>query len=235
MAKRLWRLFWLTVLVGHGILALAWWGLSPGGFRLDHPRFWTNRVAPPLVLGLSIAALAALRQERLAVLRILLPAWAAAWAAGAITLRIAFPVTMVRLWLVPLAAATAMGMAAIRPWRGPGERRWRPERSCWRSHPPWPVRPRSERCALRRSRRIPGTTRSLPSKSSPGIRLERRRGASDSIRGRWSRRMMVRSRPASLRSPSRSNLSDIPQRFPGRIADGPGPRPGARRPRASVS
>src|SRR5262245_41638384 len=97
MATRLWRLFWLTVLVGHGLLALAWWWLQPGGFGMSHPRFWSNAVAPPLVFGLSITTLAALHQERMAALRLLLPAWPAAWAAAALTGRMLFPITLARL------------------------------------------------------------------------------------------------------------------------------------------
>ncbi len=124
MTKRLWRIFWLLVLVGHGLLAVAWWGLSPGGFGLVHPRFWSNRLAPPMVLGLSIVSMVALRQDRRAWLRLLLPVWPAAWAAGAIMLRIVFPITMERLWIVPLAVASAMGIAAVRPWQAPDERGW---------------------------------------------------------------------------------------------------------------
>src|SRR5262249_20307714 len=124
MAARLWRLFWLTVLVGHGLLALAWWWLQPGGFAVDHPRFWSNRVAPPVVLGLSIAGRAALKRERMTALRLLLPYWPSAWAAAAVAGRILFPITLARLWLVPMAVAGVMGLAAIRPWRGPGGLGW---------------------------------------------------------------------------------------------------------------
>jgi hypothetical protein len=124
MSHRIWRMFWLMVLVGHGLLALAWWWLSPGGFGFGHPRFWSNRVAPPVVLGLAIASLAALRQDRIGVLRRLLPAWPAAWAGGSILLRILFPITMAGIWLVLLALAATMAMAAVRPWSKPGERRW---------------------------------------------------------------------------------------------------------------
>lgn len=122
MAQRLWRCFWLMVLLGHVLLALAWWWLSPGGFGPTHPRFWSNRVVPPVVLGLSIAALVALRQDRMATLRRLLPLWPAAWAAGAVMFRIAFPIAMAWIWMIPMALAATMGFAAVRPWRAPGGR-----------------------------------------------------------------------------------------------------------------
>jgi hypothetical protein len=124
MMRRLWRDFWLMILVGHGVLALAWWWLSSGGFRMDHPRFWSNRVAPALVLGLSIVTLVALRQDRIVWLRPLLLAWPVAWAAGAVVSRIVFPITMAGIWIIPLAVAAAMGIAAVRPWLASGERRW---------------------------------------------------------------------------------------------------------------
>ena len=120
LTQRIWRMFWLMVLIGHGLLAVAWWWLSPGGFGFGHPRFWSNRVAPPVVLGLSITTLAALRQDRIAALRLLLPAWPAGWAGGCIVLRILFPITMAGIWLVSVAIAATMAMAAVRPWRGPG-------------------------------------------------------------------------------------------------------------------
>jgi hypothetical protein len=31
---RLWRISWLIFLLGQGLLAMAWWWLSPGGFGL---------------------------------------------------------------------------------------------------------------------------------------------------------------------------------------------------------
>ena len=58
LPARLWRLFWLTVLVGHVVLGGAWWWLEPGGFGVRHPRFWANSVAPIVGLGLSIGSLA---------------------------------------------------------------------------------------------------------------------------------------------------------------------------------
>jgi hypothetical protein len=121
---RIWRMGWLLVLVGHGLLAMAWWWLSPGGFGFGHPRFWSNRVAPPLILGLSIASLVALRRDNTKALRLLLPSWPAAWAGGTLLMRILFPITIAGIWLVPLGIAATMGLAAARPWRNPGRRAW---------------------------------------------------------------------------------------------------------------
>ena len=43
---------------------------------------------------------------------------------GGILLRILFPITMAGIWLVLLAIAATMAMAAVRPWREPGARGW---------------------------------------------------------------------------------------------------------------
>jgi hypothetical protein len=117
MAARIWRLFWLTVLVAHAMSALGWWWLQPGGFGWSHPRFWCNRVAPWGVFGLAIATLAALKQENADGLSLLLPSWPAAWAAAAGVARLVFPVTLRWVWVIPMASAAAMGVAAVLPAR----------------------------------------------------------------------------------------------------------------------
>ena len=48
---RPWRIFWLLVLGLHAAAASAWWWLTPGGFPVAHPRFWSNGVAPLVVLA----------------------------------------------------------------------------------------------------------------------------------------------------------------------------------------
>jgi hypothetical protein len=63
MTARLFRLFWLAVLVGHTILAILWWWLQAGGFPAGHPRFWSNTVAPIAALAFSIGSLWALHRE----------------------------------------------------------------------------------------------------------------------------------------------------------------------------
>lgn len=117
MAARLWRLFWLTVLVGHAFLAILWWWFQPGGFGIGHPRFWANRVGPVAVLALSIASLWVLHRGRPAMVRLLLPMWPAAWAAAAMAGRFLFPISLAWLWLVPAGVAAVMGLGAIPSWR----------------------------------------------------------------------------------------------------------------------
>jgi hypothetical protein len=122
IVARIWRLFWLTVLVGHALAAVFWWWLEPGGFGFEHPRFWVNRVAPVAGLSLTIAALLALRVQSAAALRWILPLWPAAWMSATVTGRLIFPVSLVQLGFVPLGISTIMALAVIRPWRRAGRR-----------------------------------------------------------------------------------------------------------------
>jgi hypothetical protein len=122
IGRRLWRLFWLLVLVSHALLALFWWWLAPAGFGLGHPRFWLNRVAPPCGFGLTIAALLALRFSAWPALRRLLPLWPSAWAAAAVAGIVFFPVSLARSGFIPLGVAAVMAVAAVPPWRGSGGR-----------------------------------------------------------------------------------------------------------------
>ncbi len=117
---RLWRVFWLTVLVGHTLAAVFWWWLEPGGFGWEHPRCWVNRVAPVGCLCLTITAIVTLRNQAMPALRWLLPLWPAAWGAGALAGRLFFPASLARSWLLPLGLSAVMALAAVPPWRRSG-------------------------------------------------------------------------------------------------------------------
>jgi hypothetical protein len=115
--SRPWRLFWLLVLSFHAVAAAGWWWLTPGGFPFAHPRFWSNSVAPVVVLAVVVAAIRAARRERLDALRASLAAFPAAWGAGAVAIRIIFPITFGRLFLLPLLGAALMAGALVLTFR----------------------------------------------------------------------------------------------------------------------
>jgi hypothetical protein len=121
---RIGRLFWLTAVVATVFLSAGWWILEPGGFGIDHPRFWANTVAPIAGLGVSLAALWALRAGSSTALQWLLPLWPAAALGAAVAGRLLFPVTLNRLWLVPLSSSVVMALAVLPRWRGAGSRAW---------------------------------------------------------------------------------------------------------------
>jgi hypothetical protein len=113
LPARLWRLFWLAVLVAHVVLSGAWWWLEPGGFGVAHPRFWANSVAPIWGLGLAISSLVSLHFESTPALRILLPVWPASWAGAAVAGRMLFPITLEWLWLIPATGTILMVLAMV--------------------------------------------------------------------------------------------------------------------------
>lgn len=107
------RLFWLLVLSLHAAGAAACLYLTPGGFPAWHPRFWSNRVAPLIVLTAVVVAVVAARRGRVAWIVATFGAFAAAWASAAVAARIAFPITMGRLFLIPLAGAAILAAATV--------------------------------------------------------------------------------------------------------------------------
>ena len=121
MAVRLFRLFWLTVLVGHAILAILWWALAA----------WRVRRGPSTVLvqhgradrgsGTFDRLALALHRESNGLLQYLLPLWPAAWVAAALTARILFPVSLAWPCLIPAAAAVVMAFCTIPAYRKGGD------------------------------------------------------------------------------------------------------------------
>jgi len=112
------RLFWLLVLSFHAVAAAGWWWLMPGGFPVSHPRFWSNGVAPLVVLGAVVAAVIAARREQWARLRFMLAAFPAAWAGAALMARVVFPITFKWTFLLPLIGAALMGGVLALTFRG---------------------------------------------------------------------------------------------------------------------
>ncbi len=95
---------WTVVLAVHIVGAVAWWWLMPGGFPLDHPRFWVNRVLPPMVIVLALVARIRLGNARwLASLRDAIPAaFATLWITAALSAVIVFPDSFYWRYVLPL-------------------------------------------------------------------------------------------------------------------------------------
>jgi hypothetical protein len=89
-----WRIFWLGVLAAHGTVAALWWWLMPGGFPFSSPHFWTNRILPPLLLAAIVATRIAQARTRDTLVAAALLAFPALWLAAAVTVRIAFPISV---------------------------------------------------------------------------------------------------------------------------------------------
>src|SRR5690349_6507759 len=115
------RPIWIVALLAHGAAAVAWWWVMPGGFPVDHPRFWINAVAPVVVLGAVVAAFAAWRWKKLRAIQSVLFAFTLMWVAGAAAARLTFPVSarlvspvMIVFGLLSLVAALSTRPTAKR-------------------------------------------------------------------------------------------------------------------------
>lgn len=125
IAYRLVRLFWLVVLVGHGVVAALWWWLMPSGFPFGDRHFWANEVAPVVLLAWVITAMVAARRHAAALFQVTLTGFPAAWLAGAVVGRLIFPISAGRLWFAAIGVAVLMGAALAAVFdRGSRPARW---------------------------------------------------------------------------------------------------------------
>lgn len=95
----------VLILALHLAGAGAWWWLMPGGFPVNHPRFWVNQALPLGVLLAGLAGFAAWRWNWHAPWLALLYAAPAGWIGAAISFRIAFPVSSRGWWVLLIWAA----------------------------------------------------------------------------------------------------------------------------------
>ena len=121
------RMFWLFVLGLHAVGAGAWWRLLPGGFPPPHRLFWSNGVAPVVVLAGVVAAVVAARARRWSLLRLSLVSIPSAWLGATIAARLLFPISLGRLIAVPILWTLLMAAAIALTFRkipAPGRAFW---------------------------------------------------------------------------------------------------------------
>ena len=109
------RIFWLLVLIGHGVAAAAWWAMMPGGFPVDHPRFWANQAIPPAMILICAAVIFAGSRERYGVVRAAIVMLAVTWLAIAISARMTFPISLRTRFWIPLLFFACVLVAAFAP------------------------------------------------------------------------------------------------------------------------
>ena len=111
-------MLWLAIIATHVIGAAIWWAMMPAGFPLSHPRFWLHRVVPVALASYPLLFVV----PRAAALRpALLVAIPATYIAAAVAGRLVYPITLARLWLLPLAA----GLILLALWAAAYRARWR--------------------------------------------------------------------------------------------------------------
>ena len=112
------RLMTESVLAFHGVSAIGWWWLTPGGFSLGHARFWLNRVWPLAVLAIAVFGVWTLARRRYSSLKLTLLSLAVMWMAGATSARLVFPMTAPGLWWWGFLIG-GIGLALVARWDSP--------------------------------------------------------------------------------------------------------------------
>lgn len=117
------RILWLLLLVAHALGGVGWWAMMPGGFPVDHPRFWVNRVLPAVVAIGIVAAIVAAKRDRRRPARDWLVALTTMYVAMAVTMVALFPQSGLYPAAIVMVGAGVMALAAFdRSMRGLGNR-----------------------------------------------------------------------------------------------------------------
>ncbi|HEY3253423.1 MAG TPA: hypothetical protein VGJ91_05725, partial [Polyangiaceae bacterium] len=124
VTRALVAVFWIVVLLAHGLIAAAAWALLPGGFPLLHARFMANRLLPALLFAsVLVVIVQALRRSR--SVPALLLVYPSAWLGVALAASIAFPDSGRSVALVAVTMALLLASALVQSW----SRHGRPARS----------------------------------------------------------------------------------------------------------
>ncbi len=119
-----WSLVWQTVLLAHGVLAVAWWWAMPGGFPMGHVRYWTNGVAPWCVVtvaGFGVICIWRRKSSWVGLITISVPV---AWTAALIAAVALFPISAKRFVLPALGGTVFLWTACVITHRGRSSLRW---------------------------------------------------------------------------------------------------------------
>ncbi|HVW02308.1 MAG TPA: hypothetical protein VHB77_18285 [Planctomycetaceae bacterium] len=93
--------------------AALWWWISPGGFPLGHPRFWSNRALPVAVLVVALVGLVGRSWSNYSLFRAALVALVMLWTAAVVSGCAVFPVSAVRFAAPGFAGVVALWGASV--------------------------------------------------------------------------------------------------------------------------
>ena len=94
------RIILLFIFTGTALVFSAWWYVSPKGFPVTNPRFWTNSIIPVTVTIISLAAIPDVYRKKQSIIPIILPCWSCATLAFLVTSRILYPISMRPVFMV---------------------------------------------------------------------------------------------------------------------------------------
>ena len=87
---------------GYAAAFTAWWYVSPKGFPLVHPRFWSNSVIPIIIFLASLICWIEVFRSHRSLLSVLMPSYPIATLSFIVAGMILYPVSMRPIFLIPL-------------------------------------------------------------------------------------------------------------------------------------
>ncbi len=90
------------IFFGYATAFAAWWYVSPKGFPIYHPRFWSNNIIPIIIVIASLFCLIGVFRPYRSLLSVLIPSYLTATLAFIITGKFLYPVSMRPIFLIPV-------------------------------------------------------------------------------------------------------------------------------------
>jgi len=109
-------LFWSAVFTAHLLGAIGWWWFLPGGFPVDHPRFWANTGFPILFGVVAVLGLAGQMARQFQMVQFCATVLAAFWTAAGMATLVLYPASRKSPALLALAVAALLWLR-WRAWR----------------------------------------------------------------------------------------------------------------------
>lgn len=87
---------------GYAAAFAAWWYVSPKGFSMGHPRFWSNSIIPIIIISASLICWIGVFRSYRSLLSVLMPSYPAATLSFIVAGMVLYPVSMRLIFLIPL-------------------------------------------------------------------------------------------------------------------------------------
>lgn len=123
-ARPPWTFTWWAIWLGHAVGAALAWSLLPGGFPWQHPRFWTNRVLPWVVVAVAAVGLMGARRKNALARQSAAVFVVATWTSALVASATVFPISAERFCLPLLVVTGLFWVACLVSCRNQWSWRW---------------------------------------------------------------------------------------------------------------
>ena len=100
----------------HGVGAVGYWWMTPGGFPTWHARFWSNRDLRIAMLAALVAIIVPLSLPRIERVHLLSVSVAGMWIGASALARFVFPISLAAACLIGLGIGGAFAIVARLCW-----------------------------------------------------------------------------------------------------------------------